>query len=53
MAAVLTQDEEQPREAPPGHPPCSARRLLLLREGPLRRDGEKKGKKGENTTNYF
>lgn len=46
MAAVLTQDEEQPREAPPGHPPCSARRrLLLLREGPLRRDGEKKGKK--------
>lgn len=23
---VLTQEEEQPREAPRGHPPCSARR---------------------------
>lgn len=41
---VLTQDEKQPRETPPGHSPCSVPawpRLLLLRKV---RSGEKKKK---------
>lgn len=40
---VLTQNEKQPREKPPGHPPCSVpvRPRLFLRKV---RSGEKKKK---------